>query len=353
LLNQFFPAASEEVTGYLEKIRSKYSLEEILAYLDRMKPMKVLAVGEAIIDEYRYVQAIGKSSKEPTLAVKHLSTEKFAGGILACANTVAEFSDNVGLITLVGDNDQEDAFIETELKSTIVHHLIKRADSPTIKKTRFVESNNLSKLFEVYTISDDELCAEDDDALCRKLEQMVPHYDMVVLVDFGHHMLTQRAVGIICDQARFLCVNAQSNAGNLGYQSITKFRRADYVCMTENEARLESRSRSGNLKVIVEKLARQMGCKSMVVTRGKAGSLAHSTADGFSSAPSLGGRVVDRVGAGDAFLTVTGMAALLGAPTDILEFIGNAVGALAVGTVGHREPISKVKLTKFITSLLK
>ena len=43
----------------------------------------VIFWAKTIIDEYRYCQSIGKSSKEPMLAIRHLSTEKFAGGILA------------------------------------------------------------------------------------------------------------------------------------------------------------------------------------------------------------------------------------------------------------------------------
>ncbi len=91
LINRHLPSLSKELTDYLEGFSAQYSAEQIASYFERMVPLKVLTIGETIIDEYRYCHAIGKSSKEPMLAVKQLSVERFAGGTLALANNVAAF----------------------------------------------------------------------------------------------------------------------------------------------------------------------------------------------------------------------------------------------------------------------
>jgi len=62
---------------------------------------------------------------------------------------------------------------------------------------------------------------------------------------------------------------------------------------------------------------------------------------------------VDRVGAGDAFLAVTALAAAQGAPGEMIGFIGNVVGAEAVEIVGNDKAIDKLKIKKCIVSLLK
>ena len=64
-------------------------------------------------------------------------------------------------------------------------------------------------------------------------------------------------------------------------------------------------------------------------------------------------RVVDTVGAGDAFLAVTAPCASLDCGPDLLGFVGNAVGALAVRIVGNKESVEPTELYKFITTLLK
>jgi len=40
------------------------------------------------------------------------------------------------------------------------------------------------------------------------------------------------------------------------------------------------------------------------------------------------------------------------APMEVVGFIGNAVGAQAVATVGHRRPIERVSLFRLIECLL-
>jgi sugar/nucleoside kinase (ribokinase family) len=69
--------------------------------------------------------------------------------------------------------------------------------------------------------------------------------------------------------------------------------------------------------------------------------------------PSFTREVVDTVGAGDAFLAVTAPCASLDCGADLLGFVGNAVGALAVRIVGNKESVEPTELYKFITTLLK
>ena len=62
---------------------------------------------------------------------------------------------------------------------------------------------------------------------------------------------------------------------------------------------------------------------------------------------------MDTLGAGDAFLAVTSPLVASGADMDLVGFIGNAVGAMKVGIVGHRESVEKVPLIRYLQTLLK
>ncbi len=332
---------------------SRYCADDVLRYLESAQSLKVLVVGEAIIDEYQYCQAIGKSSKEPMLAVKYLSTEKFTGGILAVANHVANFCDHVGLITFLGMENSQEEFINEKLNSKIEKTFLYRQDSPTIVKRRFIESYFFTKLLEVYEMNDGVLDEADNRMLCATLSDQLPRYQVVIVVDFGHGMLSREAIDILCSKARFLAVNAQSNAGNLGYHTISKYPRADYVCMAENEVRLEARDRRGDLREMVLDVSRRLGCGRVAVTRGKDGCLCYSADEGFFEIPAFARQVVDRMGAGDAFLSLTALCVAQKAPVEVVGFIGNAVGAQAVATVGHRKPIERVPLFRQIESLLE
>jgi rfaE bifunctional protein nucleotidyltransferase chain/domain len=353
LVNRHFPVFPKEVSEYLADFAGRYSPHDVLRYLEGMRPLKVLLVGETIIDEYHYCEAIGKSSKEPTLAVRSLNTEKFPGGILAAANHLANFCDTVGLISVLGDRDTQEDFIGRKLNGRVQRHFHQRQDSPTIVKRRFVESYFFAKLFEVYEINDAHMVEADHAAVCALLKEHLADFDLVIVFDYGHEMIGPEAVRLLCDEARFLAINTQSNAGNHGYHTISKYSRADYFCIAEGEMRLDSRDRRGELRGLMLNAVRRLGCRAALVTRGGRGSLCFERDEGFVDVPAFAGKVVDRIGAGDAVLSITAPCVYQHAPMEIVGFIGNAVGAQAVATVANRESIERRPLERYIEHLMK
>jgi sugar/nucleoside kinase (ribokinase family) len=122
---------------------------------------------------------------------------------------------------------------------------------------------------------------------------------------------------------------------------------------TETEVQIESRDRHGDVRGLVQEVYDKLGCKRLIVTRGKNGCMCCDPTSGFVEIPAVAGKVVDRIGAGDAFLSVSALLAVQGAPLDVVGFAGNAAGALAVATVANRDAIDRVAYCKQIESLLK
>ena len=117
--------------------------------------MRVLVVGDAIIDEYRYVAPLGKSPKENMIATKFEENEVFAGGVIATANHIAGLCARVDIMTCLGDkggdnghNDEE--LIMSGLAQNVQLLPIRRRGAPTTRKTRFIDRYYFRKLFEVY-----------------------------------------------------------------------------------------------------------------------------------------------------------------------------------------------------------
>ena len=166
-------------------------------------------------------------------------------------------------------------------------------------------------------------------------------------------MLPPPAIETLCSRAPFLAVNVQSNAGNRGFNPVSKYRRADYVCVAMHEVQMETRRRDGALHDLVREMAGRIECGRFTVTKGKAGSLHYQVPDTFHEYPSLASRVLDRVGAGDGVLAVTSLLVKCDAPWDITGFIGNVAGAELVAELGNRVPLNKITLSKHITALMK
>ena len=64
-------------------------------------------------------------------------------------------------------------------------------------------------------------------------------------------------------------------------------------------------------------------------------------------------QVVDRIGAGDSVFAVASLLAAQKAPMEVVGFVGNAAGAQAVATVGHRDSLERLSLIRHMETLLK
>jgi len=352
LLNQHMSIFSREVTDYLTGFRRKFSVDDVIGFISRARGLRVLVVGEAIIDEYQYCETLGKSGKEPILAAQFVRSETFAGGALAVANHVASCCANVRLVTMLGSRDSHEEMIRATLVPEVTPDFLIMDNAPTLIKRRFIETYPFQKLFEVYVM--DEQAAERKSAdLCAILEKAVPEFDLVIVADYGHGMIGPAAVDVLCEGARCLAVNVQVNAGNHGFNTVSKYRRADFVALSEMEIRLETRNPSGDLREIVRRVAGGLDCPQLLVTRGAQGSLCYGREEGFFETPGFALRTVDRVGAGDAVFAIGSVCAALSAPIEVIGFIGNAVGSEAVGIVGNKRFIERAPLIKHVEALLK
>ena len=354
LINQHLPVFGEGVRDYLDAFTSRHSIDGVTRYLDGARSLKILAVGETIIDEYVYCETLGKSGKEPVLAARENDSEKFAGGIVAVANHLAAFCDRVGLVTFLGTVDSHQEFVNEKLRENVdTSYLYLADDAPTILKRRFIESYPFQKLFELYVMNTGEPKESESKILCEKLEELLPQFDMALVADYGHGMIGPDAVELLCKKAKFLAVNTQANAGNLGFNTVSKYRRSDFLCVSERELRLDARSRGREINEIVMEIAQKLDCQKMVITRGQQGILCYSAAEGFFEVPALTTEVVDRVGAGDAVFSVAGICPAQGATLEVIWFVGNAAGAGAVATIGHRTSTESASLIKHIETLMK
>lgn len=355
LLNRHFSPFSPEVEAYLESFRKRHSADEILEWVNKISLLRPLVIGEAIIDEYLFCEGIGKSTKDPVLAVLQQELEVCAGGSLAVANHLAGFCSEVRLVTQLGELNPREDFVRQSLRPNVHATLLQKSASPTIHKRRIVDRYSGNKLLEIYEMQDQVTSGKDarqlESALKRKFKDN--GFELAIVADYGHGMLNEDTIKLICNQAPYLALNVQCNAGNRGLNHVSKYPSADYVCIAGHELEMEVRHRELTGFEKVKLLARRIQCPRYTVTAGKTGTMHYDCASGFHQTPSLAVKVVDRVGAGDAVLAITSLLVKAGAPWDIVGFIGNAAGGLAVAELGNRKPLEKVALSRYLVSLLK
>jgi len=352
IINNFLDIYPEETKRFLRDFKEKYSFSDIADMINALKDLKVMVIGDGIIDEYHYCESLGKSSKANLVVSKYLSHEVFAGGTFAVANHLAGLCDNVTMVSLLGKEDSREDFILKNLKQNIKTKFFYRDAGPTVIKKRYIHEYLNQKLFEVCYLNDDMIDGGCEAEIIDYLASEVPKYDMVMVSNFGHGFVTDKLIEAMKARAKVFAVNAQTNAANVGYNLITKYHGPHYVCLDESELRLSAQEKHADIEDVAKKIARSINADCLIVTLGKKGSFGvnHNNAN---RTPIFSHRVVDTVGAGDAFFAFTAPCYAKGMPLDILSFIGNAVGALAVQIVCNKKSVEKFELLEFINTILK
>jgi len=354
LINQHLNIFDSPTREHLDLLRQNGVADRITALMERAATLNVLVIGEAIVDEYRYVLPMGKAPKENIIATRLQDREIFIGGAVATANNAAAFCNSVELLTIIGERDSFEEAIRDALKPNVTMRTLVRRGAPTTHKCRYVDPTLVRKLFEVYQIEDTPLSPRDEDRLCSMFCDAVSGADVVIVNDFGHGMIGDKLVKTIAEKAPFLAINAQTNSANMGFNLISRYPRADLICIDALEARLASKDRTGELtRIINDTLPSMIDCDRFLVTNGRHGSLTYERGDIVHSIPAFPSKVVDTMGAGDAVLAVAAPLLAAGAPLDLVGFIGNVVGAQKVAIVGHQRSIDRVSVLKALTALLK
>ncbi len=352
LLNRFLGVFTDEQREYLSGMRERFTADDVTACLDGLRDLRVVVIGEAILDEYHYCSPDAMSNKTPTLSARFESAEVFGGGVIAVANHLAGLCGEVTVLAGTGGQDDGDSAIRSHVSPGVRLVSVPRADAPTVRKRRYISRFLNQKLFEITFLDDRPLPDAAEARLLAEIDAHAPGADVVIVVDFGHGFFTPDSIHRVRDRSKFMAVNAQINSSNRGFNSIRKYRGADYFSVDEYEIRLPFGDRYGELRGLVRRLAEESGCRRINVTLGHRGSMYYD-GECYHAAPVLTNTTVDAVGAGDALLAITAPLVSRRAPSELIPLIGNAMGGLMAQIVGHRTPVDPVLLRKFLTTLMK
>jgi sugar/nucleoside kinase (ribokinase family) len=342
-----------EADAFLDSFCKRHSVDTVISSLRSLSDLRVLVVGDAIIDEYHFVRPYGMPLKSPVIAAQFEHAEVYAGGALAVANHLAGFCKEVHLVTALGADDSRETFIRETLLPNVDPKFFYRPNAPTTAKRRYLTHFLVQKLFELGIFDERPLPASVDAALATHLGATCADYDLVVVADFGHGCLSQSSIDAISANARFLAVNTQLNSVNYGYHVVTRYKKVDYVCIDENEMRMACRDRFTPVVDVLPALAASLEADIVTVTRGHHGSLTYDKSGTLVTVPILSQQVVDTIGAGDAYLAVTAPCVQQRVDPEVVGLIGNAVGALAVRILGNKRPVGPDSLFAFIRALLE
>lgn len=355
LINTAMSGLPAEVVEYMQVFKMRYSMDEIKDYADNIENLKVLVLGDVIIDRYTYCTIQGLISKDMAYSARLNSTEDYLGGSIAIARHLASFSKNVTLMSVVGDETDINAQLESDLSGKMNLKLYRSKKIPTIVKQRFLTRNQkrdeYKKVFAINNIQVHENYEQElIDDFVQSLENIIEDYDVVFLCDFGHGLIGHDIMRIVQDKAHYLVLNCQTNSTNKGMNIITKYHRADAFSLDQSELSLAYPGIATSEKKSLEHLQERLGGIGWL-TRGANGAFGIK-GKYIKECPAFTLNVKDTIGAGDAFYAVAGIFSAIGAPMEIAMVMGNVAGALGANIVGNKESIEKVNVLKYASTLM-
>ncbi|MDE5779578.1 MAG: adenylyltransferase/cytidyltransferase family protein [Lachnospiraceae bacterium] len=355
LLNRGFSALPPEVLQFSSDFIKRHSMDDIRHFAEKVKDLKVLVIGDVIIDKYTYCSVQGLMSKDMGYSARFKDDEEYMGGSIAVARHLAAFNNHVTLASVVGNEEDRNQRFKKELRSLMKLELIQSNSFPTIVKHRYLQRNqrrdDLHKIFAINNIPDPvELDEKTAVQFKKKIEEIIDEYDVVFLCDFGHGLVDEDIMNVIQDRAKFLALNCQTNSTNYGLNIITKYKKADVFTLDQTELKLAYPFYDMTEENALKKLAQHLGARGWL-TRGSMGAYGVE-GDMLMQCPAFTLDIIDTIGAGDAFYSVASLYVAAGASVELGMFMGNIAGALATNIVGNKESLEKANVLKYAGTIL-
>ena len=300
---------------WLADFNQRYSASTILEWLAKAQGLNVGVIGERIIDEYVYVEPEGRSAKDSHIVWREVGSEEWQGGGAVVAEHARAVSDQVTYIN-DGDGIRKRRYVHKPFGQKVYATLPNGISVPP-----FVEYHRL------------------DD------------YDTLIVVDYGHGLIPDRAAAeTLTREGNHLALNVQANSLNWGFNTLRKWERANYIVVNEMELRLGQDQPYADISYLAAQLYEEWEAARGAVTLGHKGCLVNS-GNIVTHIPAFADKVVDRMGAGDAFLACTAPLAFLGAPAEVIGFVGNIAAAIKIGKLGN-QPVTRKELHSWVKTLI-
>ena len=288
------------------------------------------------------------------MVLRDLKEEIYLGGVIAIARNISDFCKKITVLSMLGKDRKYEDYIKKIIPKNIHTKFLYKSKSPTIVKKRYIEHISKNKVLGIYTMNDELLNKKDEYIFEQKVLREIKRHDIVVVSDYGHGLITKKIAKHLCKKSKYLALNAQSNASNVGYHTIQKYKNVDCVVMNETELRYELRDKNEKRLILAKKLSSMINIKNLIITKGNEGALLYNSKEKkYFHCPAFASKVVDKVGAGDAMLSIISILLKTKFKNIVALFMGSIAGALSVEEMSNKVPINRVRLLKYFNHILK
>jgi cytidyltransferase-like protein len=323
-------------------VKNNILKEDLAIALEKISNIKVLVIGEIILDKYTNVTMMGVSPKASTLSCCIDSSHFMPGGTLATFHFLKQFIKSIDLISIANTSFKK-------IKNIKIKSIKGDKNYPTLIKERLVEKDKNSNLKKILTLNHfftKNISGNLEKKFYNKIRNNIQKYDLVILQDFGHGLINAKTAKLLQHGSKKLSVNVQTNSLNYGFNILgRKIFKADMFTLDRKELELYSGNFDKNINNSLTDLTKKMKSKVGFLTCGEEYSLAYDNKK-IHKVETLETKVVDTMGAGDIFHGMSSLMFCVQKNNFLSLLVAQISGSLAVKIEGNSDFPKKSQIQK-------
>ena len=320
--------------------RHKIDLSRVEEILEKSKSIRLVVIGDLIIDEYIDCESVGLSQEDPSVIFRPFKSKRFVGG----AGIVSMHASSIGADTTyigVAGADAEMQLAKSQLEDAgVAVHLFTDKSRQTILKQRFKSSGKTQ--FRLNRFDDATITRDTRQEILETVGSSLKGADVLIFSDFNYGFLDSEIVANIINLARmagvFIAADCQISSQIANY---LKYHGVDLVTPTEHEVRVTLRNNHDGLAAIANTFQESLKSKYLMLTLGADGVLLQEQIEhehgNFMAdiLPALNPNPRDVAGAGDSFLVLASLALAGGASINEAAYLASLGANVQVSRVGN------------------
>jgi D-beta-D-heptose 7-phosphate kinase/D-beta-D-heptose 1-phosphate adenosyltransferase len=300
--------------------------------LERMAGLRLLVVGDVVLDEFVLGDVERVSPEAPVPVVRVREQAVALGGAANVARAAAGLGASPRVFGVVGD-DEAGACVAELLRAHDLDpsQLLAVADRPTTRKTRVVARSQ--QLVRLDRESGEPLARQTARELRARVRAAAEGAAVAVLADYGKGVLGRALVGGLLRDLAAAGVPAMVDPKD----SLAGYRGAALLKPNLREAAALSGMAirdDGDLATAAARLQRRIGGGDVVITRGARGMAVFRAGRGGVDVPTRRREVFDVQGAGDTAMAALALSLRAGADPFEAAVLANAAAGVVVGKFG-------------------
>ncbi len=321
----------------------KQHFEHLEQVFDAFNKLKVLIIGDVMVDSYIWGRVERISPEAPVPIISINTKEIRLGGAANVAKNIAALGATPILCAVVGKDAHGDAFIDLLHQQGISGEGIVSSNlRPTTVKERVLSGSQ--HILRIDNETDHLLYKEERKQLLENIERLLPDTDVVIFEDYDKGVIDKKLIAEVVEMAktRSIPVAVDPKKRNfMDYRGVTIFKPNLKEIKEGLKVELDAKDDEA-LKVVVEKLMDKLGISMALITRSERGVYIHAGTESHFL-PAHIRSVSDVSGAGDTVISTASLCLALGLAPIFIASLSNLAGGLVCEHLGV-VPIEKDKL---------